>query len=181
MDWTKYVRVTLGLTQKQIAGFLDSSRSNIAQIESGRRSPSLTVIKKLTLLHQVIVDHNLSGNPPVEIPVPRDEADMILKNLTTREQESTVLANKSVQTLETLTTTYKQCMEALPMINLARFSLPSNNETSKDTMWIDIWEAETYQKLTTCSISAQHALQLRISALQAEAATAKQLIASLPV
>lgn len=43
----KTARITSGLTQKQLADAIGSYQANIAEIEAGRKSPSLKTLQKI--------------------------------------------------------------------------------------------------------------------------------------
>jgi transcriptional regulator with XRE-family HTH domain len=54
-------RIALGLNQKELALRLGLSQGAIAQLESGRRSPSLDVLVRLSEVLGVTADYLLTG------------------------------------------------------------------------------------------------------------------------
>lgn len=176
MDWSKHIRVTLGLSQRQMSEYLSLTRSQIAMAECGKRKLSLAAIEKLTYLHQLMVENKLTEAREINVPMLPEEAAPLLKTLEIRERECSLLAERSARTLEALTATYQRCQGAYPIIQSMLANLPEGKDGIKNEMWLRVWEVESNQKVAACSLTEQHNLKLGIQVLESEAAAVRQLI-----
>lgn len=179
MDWTKYIRVTIGLSQPQMANFLGIAKSLVGHVENGKRSPSPKMVDKLMFLHRLIVEYNLAGTAQNSARLPRGDYSKPIKALKHRAEYCRLEAEQLKRKLDLLIDTYNECERVYPNIRLVEENLPDDSEKIMNMLWAEIWRDGLLARAETCGPDVQSDLRMRIDLLEAEVAAAKNEIGKL--
>lgn len=161
-------REKIGVTQQAFAQFLDISLSQLAMAEIGKRelpTQALLTISQIEIcLLQLPTDIDTAFNTDTK-PLEKRYKHCLQQIATTQRQ------------LEKLAKQYKLCINAIKVAQNLPSKLPQ--ATPAQLLWLEILANDATQKLAFCGQAQQQLLQVKITALETEAAALLPLLSPL--
>ena len=175
MQGIKQVRENLGISQAQMAAYLNISRSCLAMAESKKRSLPTAAFIKLGKLENLL--SNSSINPSAKA----------LTTIQKQLQKHRSLINKHAERCSTnaeilnyqlkeMASEYKKCMKALQATAYILEGLGNSEANTTERLTMEFVELDTLKKLQHCNLGAQALLSLKIKALNYEADQAARIV-----
>jgi transcriptional regulator with XRE-family HTH domain len=162
----KQTRQILGLSQQQMAIYLNVTRTLLSMAEQGRRSLPTAAVLKLSQL-----EISLQSNVQYRAASFQKQAARDAAHIKAHTKKCLRRAELEKAKLQKLTAAYQQCVQAL----MAMGYLLQNQPTKKDGLLLAVLEAKALKKMSRCGYAVQVVLQLRIAALEHEAAQAGRI------
>lgn len=181
MNWIKEIRLTIGFSQKQLAEYLSITRSYVAHIERGTRDLSTEGMRKMTVLQEIIIDHQITAKGIANAKLPGQDHGALLKTLTFTEQFCTLKAERFRYKLAALKGRYEEYLRTYPIMDVLYQNLPADKHQARNRKMIEVWKNTTNEKMESCGLPQQYALQRQIALLLADAEQARALIEKLVV
>jgi transcriptional regulator with XRE-family HTH domain len=162
----KHTRQIFGMTQQQLADYLSVTRSLLALVEQGRRHlPTAAILKMATL------EQSLQSNLPYKAESLQKQAAKDMAQIKTHAKKCLQKAEREKARLLLLQQKHQRCMQAL----VAMGQLQQTNLAKKDSLLLELLETKTLKKMNRCGYAVQVVMQLRIAALEHEAAQAGRM------
>jgi transcriptional regulator with XRE-family HTH domain len=162
----KQTRQILGLSQQQMAIYLDVTRTLLSMAEQGRRSLPTAAVLKLAML-----ETSLQCNVQYRAASFQKQAAKDTAHIRAHAKKCLQRAALEKAKLQKLTAGYQQCVQALMAIGY----LLQKQPTKKEGLLLAVLEAKALKKMDRCGYTAQVVLQLRIAALEHEAVHAGRI------
>ena len=157
MTSIKKQRLSLGVTQQELADYLDISRSHLAMAEGGHRELPLTAQAKLSALRR-----NMTGDASVFINAEMQRQNEKARNmLHALAQDYNRRSAAILYKLEKIRSRHRQYLKVLQSVSGVLTELPPGRENKKDRLWLELLQTQARHKMDGCGIGAQVLLQLR--------------------
>lgn len=160
----KQTRTALGLTQKQLCGYLEIPRSMIISIEGGKRKPAKAVLKKLRVLNTTIEKAGPVTKTQRWHYLTEQEKNELREYLRKTGKKKCVFANKLKVRLDLLKTMYQNCQ-----INYKSITMVTNGPGySKEAIDYECWQlglkTEIDEMFELCDLEKQYELEVKFAA-----------------
>jgi DNA-binding XRE family transcriptional regulator len=130
MNWIKNIRETFGLTQSQLASFIEVNKSSIAMAETGQRLLPTAALLKLNMLELHLQQpRKMATNKIVEQALQKHSSTIIEAiNYKTKELAYQIALHKNKVALPALVTSYIRECPSLPLVSCRGlvFDQPTN-------------------------------------------------------
>ena len=161
----KAIRKTFGLTQKELAGFLGLTRSQLSVAESaGRRLPEDAAVKCSRLMHAVTVKKGLQQLPAIQ----KTQQQELQEKLRNRKNQAALKATQLRYQLKKMKAACQQCTNALLAVQELLPGVPEDRKGKRERLWLELLQLTANNKLNKCGPAAQQLLQLETDLLDAE-------------
>lgn len=148
-------REKIGVTQQAFAEFLNVSMSQLSMAEIHQRSLPIEALLTISQIEICLLE-------------PRTDIDNDTKPLENRYKDCLLQIATTQRKLEKLMQQYQQCCNAISVAQNLPSKLPQ--ATPAQLLWLEILATDAKEKLTTCGTAQQQLLQVKIAALETEAA-----------
>lgn len=159
-------REKIGVTQQAFAEFLNVSMSQLSMAEIHQRSLPTQALLTISQIDICLLQAS-----------ERVDEDNDTKSLEKRHKDCLLQITTTQRKLEKLMQQYQQCCNAISVAQNLPSKLPQ--ATPAQLLWLEILATDATQKLTTCSKAQQQLLQVKIAALETEAAALLPLLSAL--
>ncbi len=159
-------REKIGVTQQAFADFLNVSISQLSMAEIHQRSLPTQALLTISQIDICLLQ------PSIEI-----EEENSVRLLEKRYKTCLLQIESAKRQLKKLKQQYQQCINAITVTTHLPKAL--TQATPAQLLWLEILANDAKQKLTTCGKAQQQLLQIKITALETEAAALLQLQSSL--
>jgi transcriptional regulator with XRE-family HTH domain len=174
MKLIKEVRRQYGFTQEQLADFLAVSKGLLAMAETGKRELPTAALLKLNRLHQQTMNLPAAGTGKKYAALfikQQTAAATALQNHAGKCTYEAIILQKKLTMLKK---NHLQAVNTLHLVAQLRLEAPEDKATAKRNMlWVNMIEANTYKRLTSCGEAELQLLQFKIASLEKEAVQAK--------
>jgi len=172
MKSIKQLRKSLGITQRDLAGYLSISRSQLSMIETGRASISTPALLRLTVIQQVMM-----GNAPAGYIEP-DTGRLAKTNkmLRMHAQRHDWMATTATRRLEAMRIQYRQCTAVLQITAVLLNEPATGREAKKARLCLEIMQRGARKKMNACGMEAQVRLQLKADVFSYQAKRAREMM-----
>jgi transcriptional regulator with XRE-family HTH domain len=154
MQRIKKLREDLGLSQEQMAIYLDVSRSALGMAEKGRRRLPTAALQKLAELQKAV--HN---NIPHEPKALQQQAAKDWAAVKRHAKQRMLRAYQLQQELTILQEQHGRCMRLWQALGHLKQAAPATHPRKKEQLWLEVLEADTLKKMAACSLGQQALLQ----------------------
>ena len=160
MSTLKDLRLSLGLTQQQLADMLGITRTQLSMAELNRR-----LLPTSALLRMGNLEIQITAQTSSRIEEELQRQSQKARNfLSAQILENNRLAAVTNIKLEKLRDQHKQFLKALQGVTNLLNNLEANDSTNNERLFLEIVEAGLLKKMDTCGIEQQTALQMKIEA-----------------
>ncbi len=163
MRSVKKMRETFGLSQEQMAIYLNISRGFLSMVEAGKRTLPTTALAKLAELQKSLQSNLVYGQKAMQQQATKD-----LTELKTYAKQCIIKLYQLQQELDLLKEQHGQCLKVWLALGHLKQGAAATDSNDRDRLWLDILEAETLKKMRNCSLGKQAVLKLKIAALERE-------------
>ncbi len=169
----KEVRELTGISQQQLADYLGVKRTQVAAAEIGSRDlPDAANLEALNM-------YLILQEPKETAQLQTENASQTVtlhKKLLKRIKQCTAQIDIARIELENMQAQYKQCGNALYMVNELLVRLPDDEAHETNRLVLQIIERKAMEKLKTCGVEVQGLLQLDIDAWEFEKGKAEGML-----
>ena len=171
MSAAKSIRERLGLSQDELAGYLNLSKAYISMVESGRRSLPTAAVVKIGKLEQL-----LAGTLPAHKSA--KAITNVQKGKATEHLDLYILGHQSKahQAAKALKAVQQEHGQAGKLLQVLRLLQKERGGTPKERAWLTMMEAVAEEKLERHGMHAQVQLQLLVAQFQQQVTAAKALL-----
>lgn len=159
-------REKIGVTQQAFAEFLDVSISQLSMAEIHQRSLPTEALLTISQIDICLL------HAPESVDIDNDT-----KPLEKRYKDCLLQIATAQRKLEKLKQQYQQCCNAITVAQNLPAKLPQ--ATPAQLLWLELLANDATQKLSTCGKAQQQLLQVKITALENEAAALFTLLSPL--
>ncbi|TGE14840.1 helix-turn-helix domain-containing protein [Hymenobacter elongatus] len=175
MSDIRELREQYGLTQEELANWLNIPRVSLTLAELGHRALPYAALQQMSRL--IVAHLDMSTSPALQV-VPPPLAPPVTKPLQRRQLECQVAVyrlGKQLSRLQTQARQYQARLAALPQLRVWPHPV---RHAGLENDWLRLFEQDAIIGLPKCGLTAQILLSARIAALEREAELLGQALAA---
>lgn len=164
MNGIKKIRIQIGISQQDLADYLDVVRSAVALAETERQQLPANALLKLDELYLKISPNNEGDNHLIATELSEQQNE--LQHFLQEDENINAKKVKQLQTqLNETKNNFAKAMHLLRGVRSLQQQLPNTVQHKKDLLWLAVIEAEAIEKIKSNGLVEQQKLQTKINAL----------------
>jgi transcriptional regulator with XRE-family HTH domain len=179
MNWVKNIRETFGLTQTQLASFIEVSKSTLAMAETGKRLLPTAALLKLNMLEVHLQQpRKMAINKIVQHALQKHSSTLTKAiNYKTKELAYQIAVHKNK--VDAAERQHTQALQALVLVQAMTTAKQAEKINKKDAAWFRLLQMNAMRTLKNTHPMQQVQWQSKIDGLQQEAIALQTILETL--